>query len=103
MIEHRWHNRLPVRLKAELSIDGRMAAEGRVCNVSRAGLYVETGGLRLARGAMIDLRMSGLDSVTGPETTHRCLVIHSTCKGAGLLLVQDAAAFTAPTRPVAAA
>lgn len=62
-MEHRWGERVSVRLTVELSCGAAAPVTGLLENVSSSGAFVRTHGCRLPRGAVeVALVMGGTDS-----------------------------------------
>ncbi len=87
-MEHRWHRRAPVNLTVDLRYGECFAPRCLVRDAGLEGMYVETRGVLLPRGGVVEVVFSRRGDSDDPHKAVRALVIHSGRGGAGLLLAE---------------
>ncbi len=83
-IDHRQSRRVPVQFPVLLHVSRGLHSYGTACNLSREGIYVETG-VRLELDCCLDLIVSDSAAMAAGPVVLPALVIHRTNQGLGLI------------------
>lgn len=83
-MEHRYHQRFPVRLKVVIYLRDAPSARGTVCNASRSGLFLETTCPRVHAHQQLELEFCLRDGRARRRCRVEAYVLRRAGNGVGL-------------------